>query len=210
MLALLAGSATFAQGYRTNNQTKNKKEIAIPTTKYGKNILSFSPMQLIAIGDDNDAPDLCVGLAYERILDNDLISFRLPLSFSLKEAYYYFMPTIKLYPTRQGQVRYAIGPQFLIGYGKDHYTQSTYDPVTFTTTEKRLSIDRRQFGFMLNNSANFTLMKSLYASVDAGLGIIYYDNEPSSTITSIGLTPMNDNSDIQPVFQLNFSMGYRF
>lgn len=208
---VLASTLSFAQGYRTNNQQKSKQETTKAREQYGKNILSFSPMQLMVIGNDSDAPDLCVGFAYERILDNDLISFRMPVSFSLEEAYYYLLPTIKLYPTRQGQVRYALGPQFLIGYGTDHYTQSTYDPLTYITTEKRVAIDRRQFGFMINNSANFTLMKSLYASVDGSLGIIYYDNEPNSTMTTVGMTPLSNNtSEIRPGFHLNFCMGYRF
>lgn len=211
LLTLFAFTApSFAQGYRTNNQTNNKTEKSRSKEVYGKNILSVSPMQLTAIGSDEDAPDLSVGLAFEHIMDNNLISFRLPLSFSLNESYVYFMPTIKLYPTRQGQVRYALGPQFLIGYGNDHYTQTTYDPSTSYTTQKRISIDRRQFGFMINNSANFTLMKSLYAGVDASLGIIYYDNEPKNTYNTIGITPLSDNSNVQPAFHLNFCMGYRF
>jgi hypothetical protein len=75
-----------------------------------------------------------------------------------------------------------------------------------------ITVNHRQFGFMINNSVNFTVAKALYIGLDASLGIIYYDNLPKDIYYyNSGLTPFsNNNSNISPSFQLNFNMGYRF
>ena len=203
----------MAQGYRTNN-TANHREKKSKTvhTDFGKNILSFSPLQVVA-ADIEESPDVALTASYERILDNELIGIKLPVSFSLNNNYIYFMPTLKLYPARQGVAKYAVGPQFLIGFGDGSYQERVYNPSTGITSAKTTEVSRKQFGFLINNSVNFSIAKSLYIGLDAGLGIIYYDNLPDDTYNyygSSGLTPFDDNSNINPAFQIGFSMGFRF
>jgi hypothetical protein len=213
-ILLVFGQKLIAQGYRTNNKSKTSNNASARTKSnhdLGKNILTFSPVQILLTDVDQEEPDLAVAFAYERILDNELIGLKLPVSFSLVNNYFYIMPTLKLYPKRQGTVKYAVGPQLLIGAGDASYREYIYNQQTGITIYKSTDITRKQFGFLLNNSVNFTLVKSLYMGIDASLGIIYYDNLPNDINNSFGFYPTyNNNSNINPAFQLNFSMGYRF
>jgi hypothetical protein len=204
-------SAT-AQGYRTNNIEKEKKA-PIESLTYGKNIISFSPVQIVLTDVEQSSPDVAVAFAYERIFNNNLVAFRLPVSLSMKNNFFYVMPTLKLYPTQQGIVKYAVGPQLLFGSGDGIYQDHYQDPVSFMTCTKAIIINRRQVGFLINNSVNFTIAKAFYVGLDASLGIIYYDNLPKNSYNyfSSNLTQFTtQNSRIGPAFQLNFSMGYRF
>ena len=207
----LLSLSVSAQGYRTHHKNK-KTENAGEKIKYGKNIISFSPIQIFMTDTDQENPDVAVNLAYERIFDNELVSFKLPVSLSLINNYMYIMPALKLYPTKQGIVKYSVGPQLLFGTGDGTYTRSYQDPNTgFTTIEKK-TITRKQFGFLIDNTINFTIAKSLYVGLNASLGIVYYDNLPrSNNYYNLGITPFgNGDSQISPAFQLNFNMGYRF
>jgi hypothetical protein len=201
-----------AQGYRTNNiekETKAPKEA--PT--YGKNIISFSPVQIVFSDVEQSSPDVAVAFTYERIFNNNLVAFRLPVSLSMKNNFFYVMPTLKLYPRKQGIAKYAVGPQLLFGSGDGTYQDYYQDPVSFMTYTKDITMNRRQVGFLINNSVNFTIAKAFYVGVDASLGIIYYDNLPKNSYNyySSNLTQFTtQNSRISPAFQLNFSMGYRF
>ena len=122
------------------------------------------------------------------------------------------MPTLKLYPMKQGVVKYAVGPQLLFGTGDGTYQDYYYDQNSGMSSTKDITVTRRQFGFMVNNSVNFTIAKALYVGLDGSLGIIYYDNLPKDIYYyNQGLTPFSsNNSRINPSFQLNFNMGYRF
>ena len=201
-----------AQGYRTNNiekETKAPKEA--PT--YGKNIISFSPVQIVFSDVEQSSPDVAVAFTYERIFNNNLVAFRLPVSLSMKNNFFYVMPTLKLYPRKQGIAKYAVGPQLLFGSGDGTYQDYYQDPVSFMTYTKDITMNRRQVGFLINNSVNFTIAKAFYVGVDASLGIIYYDNLPKNSYNyySSNLTQFTtQNSRISPAFQLNFSMCYRF
>jgi hypothetical protein len=201
-----------AQGYRTNNiekETKAPKEA--PT--YGKNIISFSPVQIVFSDVEQSSPDVAVAFTYERIFNNNLVAFRLPVSLSMKNNFFYVMPTLKLYPRKQGIAKYAVGPQLLFGSGDGTYQDYYQDPVSFMTYTKDITMNRRQVGFLINNSVNFTIAKAFYVGADASLGIIYYDNLPKNSYNyySSNLTQFTtQNSRISPAFQLNFSMGYRF
>ena len=202
MLFCLLISLIHLQG---NAQSSHKNEKA--TKGYGKNIISFSPVQLM-VNDFNGDADATIGLSYERILDNEMISFKLPVHFSLQKSAFYILPTIKLYTKKQGPVKYALGPQFLIAIGDDSY--STYVQVGpgsgYNVTKE---YTRKQFGFLLNHSANFTIAHSFYASIEGAIGIIYADNKPED-YNYYGLSPFGNSSAIQPAFQFNFAMGYRF
>lgn len=175
----------------------------------GKNIISFSPMHFIISNIEDESPDLAVGFAYERIFNNDIFAFRLPASFSIREKYTYLMPTLKVYPTHQGQVRYSVGPQFLIGFGKNTFSRTIYDQGQYINITE--TINRKQLGFLINNGLNFTLAKHVYVGLDAGLGIKYYDNLPAQyNYYSSGLTPFSSSSsNTSIIFQINFNMGVR-
>lgn len=204
LLILLFTFTSYGQGYRVN-RTEEKKKVKIKQEELGKNMITISPMHLVAT-DISEKMDIGVGLSYERVLDNDLISIKLPLTVSLVDPYVYFTPTIKIYPTKQGTVRYAIGPQFLIGTG-------SHETTVFTNTGAayRKLVTRNQFGFLLNHSLNFTVSRNLFMSMDAGLGLKYADNYPSNNTYSISpFSVFGDNTAIRQSFQFGFQMGYRF
>lgn len=194
LFASLLSLNAFAQ--QTN---KNKESL-------GKNIVSFTPIQMM-VTDDNESPDPTIGLSYERILDNEIISLRIPFYASLQKPYYYILPTIKLYPGRQGAAKYAVGPQFLIGFGEDSYTK--YMATSTGYYYQTVNYQRKQFGFLINNSLNITVAKNFYLGLDGGIGVIYSDNSPYYSTNGIGLSPLGD-SDIKAAFQLNCNFGVRF
>lgn len=176
----------------------------------GKNIFAFSPIQILVSDADQVNPDLAINVSYERIFNNNILSFRLPVCFSLINKYYYFMPTLKIYPFKQGIVRYAVGPQILFATGKFLDERYLYDPNTGQYVYNNKIIDRKQFGFLINNSVNVTIVKSMYVGVDASIGIIYYDNLPKNYYSS-GMQPLSSGtSNINPMFQIHFNAGYRF
>ena len=207
LLFVLLSLSTFGQGYRVN-RTGEKKKVKIKQEELGHNILTISPVQLIAT-DISEKMDVGVGLCYERVLANELISVRIPVTVSLIDPYVYFMPTIKIYPTKQGNVRYAIGPQFLIGTGSHEITQTINSGGVYYQQVK--NVTRNQFGFLLNHSLNFTVSRSLFMSMDAGIGLKYADNYPSSNTYNISpFSVFGDNTTIRQSFQFGFQMGYRF
>jgi len=202
------------QGYKTDNSSTSKshtKNQSYDESGLGKNILSFSPLQVFVTNSDQSQPEAAIHLAFERIFENELLSVKLPVSVSLGNPFVYITPTVKLYPKRQGTVKYAIGPQFLLGFGKGTYHQYIYDQTTQMTTNKTITMDRKQLGFMVNNSLNVTLAKAFYVGLDAGLGILYYDNLPNDQYYNTMYNPiLNTNTNLQPTFQFAFAMGYRF
>ena len=204
VLTVLA-SPLMAQSYRID-QTESNKRAPLQSGALGKNIISLMPMQIMAMNLDDDGPDFTVGLSYERIFNNELISFRLPLSISLtKPNYYYLMPTLKLFPKKQGIVKFAVGPQFLFAYGNDEYVRYVNSPSGgYSQTVEDV---RKQFGFLINNNVNFTFSRNVYLALDYSLGIKYYDNFPNEYNS---FSPFGSESNIAPVFQLNFNMGVRF
>lgn len=209
LLLLTFSLSLSAQGYRVN-RTEEKKKVKIKQEEYGKNIISFSPVQLIAT-DLNVKPDIAVAFSYERILQNELISVRLPFSASLYNGYFYCMPTIKLYPKKQGIVKYAIGPQFLFGTGEAERTvwvQSGFG----SGYEKIEKGTRTQLGFLLNNSVNFTVAKSIYAGMDVSVGLKYIDNMPNVNNSDVVFFPIGGGGSgvLSQSLLLGFNMGYRF
>lgn len=202
----LITSTMFAQEYRVNRSYENKK-VKLKSSGLGKNIIAFSPMQFVANNLMGDATGyVAVGVSYERIFNNEYISVKLPINFTIQQPGVVLMPTIKLYPKKQGVVKYAVGPQFLISMVDEPFynyysSSSTHDIYT-----------RRQFGFALNNSLNFTISKHLYLGLDASLGILYYDSFNELNKNTYGSTnnfsdsPMNLNQS----FSMGFNMGFRF
>jgi hypothetical protein len=207
LLFLLLGAAVFAQGYRVN-RTEERKKIKMKKEELGKNMITVSPLQLVAT-DVNEKMDIGVGLCYERVLDNELIAIKVPVTVSLIDPYVYFMPAIKIYPTKQGIVRYAIGPQFLIGTGNHEVTNTINSGGVYY--QQVQNVTRNQFGFLLNHCLNFTVSRNLFMSMEAGIGVKYADNYPSNNWNDLGPFGMfGGNSAIRQSFQFGFQMGYRF
>ncbi|MBP6334802.1 MAG: hypothetical protein KA444_04955 [Bacteroidia bacterium] len=182
------------------------------TSGYGKNIISFSPIQITAINPINDErdADVCVNFSYERISENEAFGFKLPVSFSLKDPYYYIMPVLKIYPFKQGVVKYAIGPQFYFGFGEIERRFSSYNyPYTPDTT---INVNKTQVGFMINHSLNFSIMQNFYMGIEASLGINYYDSNKDEDyqLDSYYYPDNYNDSQFYPAFHMGFAMGYRF
>ncbi len=202
--------SAWSQGYKTNNDLKKNREEK-EDVRLGKNILAVSPIQILLTNADQSDPDLAVNISYERILNNPHLSFRVPVCLSLMSNYFYLLPTVKAYPFKQGPVKYAVGPQFLVGFGDFNDNRYVYNPQSGQNVQLDTTFNRKQFGFLINNSLNITLMKSLYVGLDASIGIIYYDNLPKNYYNNYGLTPLSTgNSNVGPAFQLHFNIGYRF
>lgn len=177
--------------------------------EYGNNIITFTPMMAITNDPMDNGSDIGVGFNYERILNNSLIGIKLPVTFSLRSpGFFYFMPTIKLYPTHQGVVRYAVGPQFYIATGKVKHTITQYywDGYQSFYQDSSYNENHTQLGFMINNSINLTIAKNLYMGMDISLGVRYYDSntEDKNAINSF------ETDAVSPNVQFSFTMGYRF
>lgn len=184
---------------------------ATTTSGLGKNIVAFSPIQITAIShvDDDRNADVCLNFSYERISDNEYFGFKIPVAFSLEDPYYYIMPVLKIYPFRQGVVKYAIGPQFYFATGELERTYSSYDyPYMDTTISKK----KTQVGFMINHSVNFSMMQNFYMGFELSLGINYYDSNADDEEYIDPYYYYEDYGDSQfyPAFHMNFAMGYRF
>jgi len=187
--------------------------------------IAFSPLQYTENG-------VGVGLSYERALDkNGIVSAYVPAiaTFNLKhrdhnyydngyyyDPYYnnnqrpsymvYLMPGVKFYPTGMGKVKYAIGPNAVIGMGQKttrynypmYYTSSYYNPGYTTYVPAERIENRLLLGMMINNSLNIMATKHLYIGAEMGFGFTYYDK--------VG----NYNEGINFLTQGAFKMGYTF
>lgn len=190
---------TQAQEYRVNRFQEKKK---VKNMDLGHNIISFTPMGFYAnTSPYNSTFNPYIGIQYERIFNSGLLSVAMPINFSIDNLRGVFAsPTIKLYPKKQGIAKYAIGPQFIINYFEDEF--ESYNPTFgyFNQIETR-----RQFGFGINNSLNFTISKHFYIGMDATVGILYYD----SFVNGRNDYYKDNYYDITPFGNLNqfFKMG---
>lgn len=183
----------------------NKKPV-----KYGHNIISAMPMQLMTEG-------VGVGLAYERVIDKaGILSFYLPVTTTIAnfESYntgmggprvgdtrgvYYFMPGLKFYPTgSKGVVRYAVGPNIVYRTGEEF--TSTFFPMSPNGVQiqdvgwKRINT----LGIIVSNSLNINPTPHLHLGLELGLGFTYWNSIGGSV------------TDPQGLVQFGFKMGYRF
>jgi hypothetical protein len=185
---------------------------AVKEFEYGKNILSFAPLQM------TNESVAGVGIQYERVLDrNGYVSLLLPVAFSFVQddaynyqgnwenghshVFTYLYPGLKFYPaTSSHRVTYSIGPAFGLGFGTRTISRSYYNQnlggYLYTTEDQ----DIFKAGFMVNNGLNIQITKAFYLGLEGGLGIFYYDNEDEH---------FEFGSD-EPMAQLNFKMGFRF
>lgn len=176
----------------------------------GNNIISFSPFGIGLTAANQQSPDVTIALSYEHISKNGYIGIKIPVMASLYNPYFYALPTIKLYPGKQGVAKYAIGPQLLLASGTVKVLENN---TPYANDEKLISKQRKQFGFMLNNSFNFTIAKHVYVGLDLSLGVIYYDNAPNAIVNAnqdFYSGSKNSSNSISPCTHIGFNMGYRF
>lgn len=174
----------YANGTEEEYNVRMQTSSAAPRSKpkYGKNILTFSPMTLSNVG-------IGVGLGYERILDKDgKFAFVLPISYFYNnlsgdyDPYPYnggnssqainflaVAPGIKIYPTGFGVVRYGIGASLAFGTG----TTRSYEYNPLTGYNSYVSNDRFVMGFMVNNSLNINPTPKVYLGLEMGMGTTY-------------------------------------
>lgn len=203
------------------NKPEPRREAAkAEKLKYGKNILSISPMFI--------ADGVGVGLSYERMLDRKgIVSFYLPAGVAIRTddrynyaspyysgsgGYYYggntsidyanvyIMPGVKIYPTgSKGKVRYAVGPNIAMVYGKtpkDGYLGT--DPTTGYPMYGSYMADRFTLGVMVTNSLNLQPTPHLSLGMELGLGVSYINQHDGISQGETGLA------------QFSFRIGYRF
>ncbi len=170
----------------------------------GNNIVTVAPIQIFG-------QDFGVNVAYERILMDGYLGIRVPLAFSINNPYGYIAPTFKFYPSRQGIVRYAIGPQIYMGVGQ-HYKNETYydNQGNYITVNGKYSDTR--FGFMVNNSLNTTIAGKVYMGIELAVGINYYSEFDRNINKNYNSSNGNiwDSNEIIPIGQFAFNIGYRF
>ncbi len=193
-----------------DGRTPRRRE---PDVVYGKNIVSFAPIQITDEGARG------VGLHYERILDQrGILSFYLPVSITFPDRqtsnfndpfgrfisqrnatpFVYLYPGVRIYPAgANGKVRYAVGPSLVLGFGSIDYTTGVFNPATGQT---QLSVVREpvlRSGILINNGLNIHATPKLVLGIEAGLGYSYLnDTDFENSTIFLG--------------QLNFKIGYRF
>lgn len=205
-IALFSLTQLQAQGFKN---AERKKENAPTHSNLGNNILSFYPFLVVTTSSNESTPELTVGAAYEGILTNKMLGIKIPVFASLRQAYFYTMPTLKIYPFRQGPVRFAVGPQLIVGFGNASYKVVKYDPATTISYTQTISGTRKQFGFLVSPSLNMTLSEHVYLDLESGLGVMYYDNMPYANSNYYSSSYYKDNP-INPAFHIGFAAGYRF
>lgn len=163
--------------------------------KYGNNIVSFLPLSAVTPVYTG------VGISYENLV-NDYIGVRVPLTVAVNHTYVNGAVELKLYPTKhQGVVKYAVAPTLMLGYGVEKvndYTWNSTKQIYENTVGER---QRTQLGFLLNQSANFTILQSFHLGINGGLGVAYMDKTKYQGIT---------NNNISFLAQIQFVCGYRF
>ena len=190
LLCTLLSVAAFSQ-----RETKKNK------MHYGRNIISFMPVY--AITNNN----IGIGGSYE-ILANDYIGIRIPVMAAINTNYLNTGIELKLYPARNnGPAKYAIAPMITYGTGSVVYNDYYWDPLTNQYIYSNKKQDRTHFGFLLNQTFNFTIMQNFFIGMDGGLGINYYDN---SRYYNHNNNNYNNNSNISFLAQFHVMMGCRF
>lgn len=202
---------------RYGAETRAIKERRISGTRYGNNILSFSPVHM------TNTSAVGFGLSYERVLDkNNILSFYFPIVYSFKNNNDYYDPSvssytnnkstmlwvypgIKIYPTgNNGVVRYSVGPCLAFGSGSRNYANSVFDPVSNSYIIVQHEESVFVMGLLVNNSLNIQPTPKLHLGLELGIGIPYYTDEKNNNSYYYNLY-----KDL-PLVQFNFNIGYRF
>lgn len=171
----------------TTNLFSQKKQSE--KINYGKNIISFMPLSAVTNNH------VGVGLSYE-YLASEYIGVRIPIMAGINLPYFNGCIELKLYPAKNtGPAKYAIAPTIMFGHGEvdrfNNWGQSGH-------------ATRTHFGFLLNNTVNFTIAKNFFIGIDGGIGINYFDKLTPATSN---VSPTNSTSFLA---QFQIMMGGRF
>lgn len=162
---------------------------------FGKNILAFNPMHLIA------SDFVGVGLSYERLV-NDYLGLKVPVMVAINNNYFNIGLEAKLYPTKnKGAVKYAIAPTIMVGIGENKWTERVYNGNGYYVL-KTFTEPASHIGFLLNQTLNVTVSRQFYIGLDGGIGINYYDEKVKYN--------NYNNSNLSFAAQLHVGLGYRF
>ena len=177
----------------------NAQETSDAGNVYGDNLLTISPFSGYT---SEQVGDVMVGISYERFL-NGFVSLKVPVRLGLVNNGLQGALIAKFYTSgHDAQIRYSIGPSLIFTHARTEDLYYTYelDPFGQAYYEET---DVNQFGFMLVNSLNITIQKSIYLGVDMGLGLNYLNQTKLKG---------GDMVDEDPGVNFNFdiSMGYRF
>lgn len=163
--------------------------------KYGNNIISFSPIDIMPTNN------IGIGLSYERMV-SDHFGVCVPVMIGLSNDYTNVGLELKVYPSNnKGAARYAIAPMIMYGDGSEKSTRYDYNPVTGYSELVNVYTRRQHFGFLLNQTVNFTIMNQFFIGIDGGLGVNYYDKRVNIDGVKEGITF---------AAQFRVAMGYRF
>jgi hypothetical protein len=189
---------------RRDRRDRSRRSWGLSNEKYGKNIITFSPIQMANEGAAG------LGLQYERVLDRkSMVSLVLPVAFIFMDESYndrhetrtfkYFYPGVKIYPTGSNRrISYGVGVAGAFGFGN-----------RVVTNYNGFSEDRNVFkaGLLVNNSLNIQPVKQLYIGLELGLGFTYYNDQNDYYY---GYNGYNYSYNDEPLVKFNFSIGYRF
>ncbi len=183
---LICSSALTSMAQPGSSSLVIKKE-------YGKNILAFNPVHLIA------SDFVGVGFSYERLVNNYL-GLKIPVMLAINNNYFNVGIEAKLYPAKNtGPVKYAIAPAIMLGIGENKYQTYNYVGSNYVRTD--VVEKASHFGFLLNQTLNVTITRQFFIGLDGGLGINYYDEKAKNN---------NSNNNLSFLAQLHIGMGYRF
>jgi len=165
------------------------------TNKYGNNIISFCPIDMMPTNN------IGIGISYERLV-SEHFGVCVPVMIGLSNDYTNVGIELKVYPTNaKGAARYAIAPMIMYGDGSEKSTRYEYNSSTGFSELINVYTRRQHFGFLLNQTVNFTIMNQFFLGLDGGLGVNYYDKRINLNGVKEGITF---------AAQFRVAMGYRF
>lgn len=209
LLTVMTTTASFAQSPGRWEKERPRRKVI---EDYGTNIITISPLTVMDYGAG-------VGLSYEKIFGADKnIGVVLPFSLMLESnngagyqyspsssgsnANIYFTPGLKIYPFGHSRVTYAVGPTFMVTYGRSSNVWYTGFPVYGA------KISWLRMGAMATNYLNFQVTRSLNLGLEMGLGVRYLDQQ---TYTEPGLAaPVKTNRGVKPTGRFALTFGFRF
>jgi hypothetical protein len=159
-----------------NSGVPNKNTSPLKQNEYGQNMFSFNPIHLI-FGN--------ITIAYEYFNLKGRSSFKFPLTIGYSNSNFNIGSEIKIFPNKQGKVRYFLGP--IVKGGVLDYIKNN-----------RI-YNYKYFSFLFSNGGSFQPTKNFNITIDCGIGPGYLI---SNSNYSRGISFVN--------YQIGLSLGVRF
>lgn len=187
----------FENGSVTDFEAEVKLELAkkVRIILSRRNLINFSPSKFFISGPG-------VGVSYERILDNKgRLGFIFPVSYTIADegiesSYYdmlYFSPGLKIYPFKQRNTTYAVGPTLFYGIS--------------TGKNKNSDASKHVQGLLINNYVNFQITSKFQIGMNLGIGTRY--DSSNYVIRNYNNLEYSYRPFI-PTLEFNFNLGFRF